>query len=112
MLNKYEDSDEVRDVIIEELQAILSAAGHEPQVIDDDSKLNANLHLSSLDLATLIAVLEDTFDVDPFAEFVAITSMRTVGDLVNAYFGCLSGELQQNYSSELEKAAERAKARK
>ena len=36
-------------------------------------------------LARIVASLEMKLDVDPFAEDVAITSIRTVGDLCNAY---------------------------
>ena len=41
--------------------------------------------LGSLDLAALVAKLERIWKVDPFLEAVAITEIRTVGDLCRAY---------------------------
>jgi acyl carrier protein len=47
--------------------------------------LSAELGLASLDVAELVANLEMQLGVDPFATHVSITSVQTVGDLVNAY---------------------------
>ena len=41
--------------------------------------------LGSLDLAALVAKLARIWKVDPFLEAVAITEIRTVGDLCRAY---------------------------
>ena len=53
--------------------------------VSNEQKLNADLGLSSLDLAQLVAVLELRLSADPFAKLVPITSIRTVGDLCDAY---------------------------
>jgi acyl carrier protein len=45
----------------------------------------SDLGLGSLDLAEVIVKLEAALDVDPFAELVSVTSLRTVGDLLRAY---------------------------
>jgi acyl carrier protein len=48
--------------------------------------------LTSLDLAALIARLEQRWHVDPFLEAVPITEIRTVADLCRAYRDCLNDE--------------------
>ena len=53
--------------------------------VDLDARLVADLGLRSLDLAEIVAVLEQQTDYDPFAEDVSITSVRTVKDLCSAY---------------------------
>lgn len=62
------------------------------KVIRDQNALVDHLGLTSLDLARIIATLELQLDVDPFAERVAITSIRTAGDLCAAYATCFSEE--------------------
>lgn len=47
--------------------------------------LTGDLGLKSLDLAQVIALLERELRADPFARLVPITSVRTVGDLCDAY---------------------------
>ncbi len=51
----------------------------------DGDRLVEDLGFSSLSMARIIAVLEDQFGTDPFSKSVAITSVRTVGDLAQAY---------------------------
>jgi len=53
--------------------------------LDEEQLLVDQLGLTSLDLARLVAVLEMELDTDPFSDEVPITSVRTVGDLMNAY---------------------------
>ena len=53
--------------------------------VNSEQKLNAELGFSSLDLAQLVAILEMKLDADPFAKLVSITTIRTVGDLCDAY---------------------------
>ncbi len=74
----------IRDIVVEAVreQARETSDGRE---FDEDTKLHAELGLKSLALAALVATLEHTLRVDPFADFVSITSIRTVGDLVAAY---------------------------
>ncbi len=54
--------------------------------------LTGELGLESLDLAQIVATLEAQTGLDPFAELVAVTSVRTVGDLVTAYRRARDGE--------------------
>jgi acyl carrier protein len=53
--------------------------------IQAGDRLTDELGLKSLDLAAVISVLELELGVDPFARLVAITDIRTVGDLCGAY---------------------------
>jgi acyl carrier protein len=55
------------------------------------------LGFSSLDVATLTALLENTFKVDPFGSGLAsITEIRTLQDMFNLYNRCLNqGEAKQ-----------------
>jgi acyl carrier protein len=52
--------------------------------ITPEQVLTTELGLESLDLAQLVAVLEEQLGVDPFAT-TAMTNVRTVGDLCAAY---------------------------
>jgi acyl carrier protein len=53
--------------------------------VENGQHLTAELGLTSLDLARILAVLELELGADPFASLVAITDVRTVGDLCAAY---------------------------
>jgi acyl carrier protein len=57
----------------------------------DDHDLLVATGLTSLDLAALIARLEQRWKVDPFLEAVPITEVRTVGDLCRAYRDFING---------------------
>jgi acyl carrier protein len=58
--------------------------------IRPDQMLVDDLGLRSLDLARIIAKLEMKLGVDPFAELVSVTSIRTPGDLCAAYAKCFA----------------------
>jgi acyl carrier protein len=78
---------------MEDLQTLVHDAVREvaqqrtPEVegVSDGQRLTGELGLRSLDLAQLVAILELRTGLDPFAAHVAITSVRTVGDIVAAY---------------------------
>ena len=55
-----------------------------------EERYNAALKAEIQVLKDRLAKLERKLGVDPFAERVAITSIRTVGDLCAAYGKCLS----------------------
>lgn len=48
-------------------------------------RLVGDLGLDSMDLAVIVATLEQKTGNDPFAERVTIASVRTLDDLVRAY---------------------------
>jgi len=84
----------------------LESVGLEQLLVED-------LGLKSLDLARIVAKLEILTGVDPFAELVAITSIRTAGDLYAAYARCFSAEAEtasEAAPSESEPAGARAAA--
>ncbi len=66
----------------------------EIEAVRPDQMLVEDLGLRSLDLARIIAKLEMKLGVDPFAELVAVTSIRTPGDLMAAYGKCFSTDEQ------------------
>jgi acyl carrier protein len=91
MLNQLFNESEIFEMIQVEVDLIFEERGLPKRQLSSDNRLNADLTLSSLDLARLCSSLELQTGVDPFQEFVSVTSIRTVGDLVNAYQMCLAG---------------------
>ena len=79
-----EIAESIRQAITEVLQR-----NDRPVKSFDQHDLLIGIGLTSLDLAALIAKLERVWKVDPFLEMVAITEMRTVGDLCRAYYDCI-----------------------
>lgn len=79
--------------------------------VNDGDTLTGELGLESLDLAQIVATLEARTALDPFAERVAITSIRTVGDLVAAYRDTRDGVPAADAAS-LTKARSRARDRR
>ncbi|MDT9684490.1 phosphopantetheine-binding protein [Streptomyces sp. TRM76323] len=71
----------VKAVLLEIVNEVAEPVEH----LDEDQLLVDQLGLTSLHLARLIAVLELELDTDPFSDEVPITSVRTVGDLLEAY---------------------------
>jgi acyl carrier protein len=71
----------VKAVLLEIVNEVADSVEH----LDDDQLLVDQLGLTSLQLARLVAVLELELDTDPFSDEVPITSVRTVGDLLEAY---------------------------
>ena len=54
--------------------------------VQDHQSLVEGLGFASLDVATLVALLETAFEVDPFRMNIAvITEIRTVEDIAKAY---------------------------
>ncbi|HRI64099.1 MAG TPA: acyl carrier protein [Polyangium sp.] len=95
----------VKQTIYSAIQDVIEDLGLEVSEIHDDDALVDGLGLKSLDLARLVAILELKLDVDPFAERVAITSIRTVGDLCAAYEQCFAappGNTSTNDSAPVE----------
>ncbi len=75
---------EIRRTIHRAIAEIVERGGGAAPAFDDDDLL-VDTGLASLDLAALVARLERVWRVDPFLEAVAITEIRTVGDLCRAY---------------------------
>ncbi len=73
--------------------------------------LTYDLGLRSLDLAQIVATLEMMLGADPFAQLVPITSVRTVGDLFDAYALALRGSAGPTAAIDAGRAAARRQAR-
>jgi acyl carrier protein len=107
--------EEIERTIEEEILHILDDKGvpaeQLPNVVRDDRL--GELGLTSLDLAQLVAGLEARLHADPFAELVAITSVRTVADLCRAYERFFAGETSGGDEAvALDEVRRRAQARR
>src|SRR5215475_1106239 len=107
-------ADQVETIILNKIRAMLAERGTSPTVsLSRGEKLNANLGLSSLDLALLVSELEFELGIDPFAKLVAVTSVRTIDDLVKAYQLAMSAEAKpENPDNGLVHAQRRAEKRR
>lgn len=83
MLNESNVSMPAKDAVNRKLRMILDETDL-PTTFRTSDRLET-IGLKSLDLARLVAELEEELGFDPFAEMIPITSIRTVGDLVEAY---------------------------
>ena len=60
--------------------------------LSPDKKVVDDLGFTSLDVATLTALLEGKFKVDPFGSgFATITEIRTIQDICDLYNRCVNG---------------------
>ena len=94
------------------VKRIIEQKGQPAPTIENHQRLTADLGLESLDVAKIVAVLEVELEVDPFAQLVAITDIRTVGDLTDAYRRALSGETASAAEPSLDASRQRAAARR
>ncbi len=84
MLSGNPGSEDIRAMVHRTIAEIVARSGRPvPKFGDDD--LLVDTGLASLDLAAVVARLERVWGVDPFLEVLAITEIRTVGDLCRAY---------------------------
>jgi aryl carrier-like protein len=84
VLSAKPNAAEIRQTVHRAIAEIVARSGRTMPAFGDDDLL-VDTGLASLDLAALVARLERVWRVDPFLEAVAITEMRTVGDLCGAY---------------------------
>jgi acyl carrier protein len=89
VLRQPADRGQVLEQVRREVAAVRAHRHAGVIAIDEETRL-ADLGITSLDLAEVISNLESVFDVDPFAEAVAITSITDVRSLCDAYLTCLS----------------------
>ncbi|MBX9789163.1 MAG: hypothetical protein K2Y37_09640 [Pirellulales bacterium] len=94
------------------VRRIIEQKGQPAPTIENHQRLTADLGLESLDVAKVVAVLEVELEVDPFAQLVAITDVRTVGDLAEAYRRALAGETAATAEPALDASRQRAAARR
>ena len=74
----------VEEMVKSTIAAVMTARDLDPGGIEPLARLSETLGLRSLDLAQIVLTLEDDLNIDPF-QSIPITSIRTVGDLADAY---------------------------
>jgi acyl carrier protein len=110
---KLPATDQIEAIIHERIYTLLRERSDELRTLQGSDNLNSALGLSSLDLATLVAQLEAELGFDPFTKSVAITSVRTVDDLVRAYRSAVAPPTVPNAADQLRATAvQRANARR
>ncbi len=78
------ESGRIRQAVAHTVSVTLRQAGRQvPDPLGDETLLNEELHLDSLDLAVVVVELERQLGVDPFRQ--PGTAIRTLGDLVAVY---------------------------
>ncbi|MDP4535565.1 phosphopantetheine-binding protein [Alkalimonas collagenimarina] len=98
MLDAQQIKNAILDSIIQEVATVLSEKSL-PITDLQSATAFSELSLTSLDLAELISNLEARYEVDPFEELVAITSVVTFDDLAAAYTLSLSGQSKQPHDA-------------
>ena len=93
MLAKNERAAQVDEMVRATIADLLDEQGLDNPGIEDEAKLVDTLGLKSMDIAQVVLTLEDELEIDPFQE-IPITSVRTVGDLIQAYQGALDPSLE------------------
>lgn len=109
MLNLHPKFPEISKAVREQVALLLDEKDLPARDFGPDDRLNTDLGLTSLDLASLVAALEMKLKADPFQELVPITSVRTIGDLEAAYVRFFSGtgtELEDDVLAEVRRRAE------
>ncbi|MBX9699427.1 MAG: hypothetical protein K2X74_08320, partial [Acetobacteraceae bacterium] len=92
MLTPDSRNDRIAGAVEDAIRTVLADRGEAALAFDATTALNTGIGLSSMDLAILVVELEATLGLDPFARLVPITSVRTVGDLAEAYRRAAAGE--------------------
>jgi len=101
----------VEETVTSTIAAVMAARGLDPGMIEPPARLSETLGLRSLDLAQIVLTLEDDLNIDPFQE-IPITSIRTVGDLTQAYLvtlGLSDGSVPGTQDMSAEMAAAKAR---
>jgi acyl carrier protein len=113
MLRPDLDRDQVAELVRDEIRQLLEERGEAVRTLSDTDNLAADLGFSSLDLAQLVAQLEQRIGEDPFTELVPITSVRNLRDLVDAYMTLTKATAETGSGNDeaLERTRQRAGAR-
>jgi acyl carrier protein len=103
--------EDVEQVVVDVVGGVAREKSASIESVEADQTLVDDLGLRSLDLARIIAKLELKLGVDPFAEMVAVTSIRTVGDLCAAYARCFEEDtvLEEEAEEEAEEEEDQTK---
>jgi acyl carrier protein len=112
MLNHVPNIAEISKTVRAQVSLLLDEKDLPLRDIVPEDRLNADLGMTSLDLASLVAALEMKLKADPFQEVVPITSVRTVGDLEAAYVKYFSNPGERGQDEDLAEVRRRAEARR
>jgi acyl carrier protein len=112
MLNQHPNFAEISEAVRDQVRLLLDEKDLPLRDIGSEDRLNADLGLTSLDLASLVAALEMKLKADPFQKLVPITSVRTIGDLEAAYAKFFSNVEDGVQDEDLAKVRRRAEARR
>lgn len=112
MLTSKFSLSEIRKAVRDQVALILEEKELPARDIKSEDLLNVDLGLTSLDLAILVTTLEIQLRADPFQELVAITSVRTIGDLEDAYLQFFSKTGDGVQDDELAKVRRQAENRR
>jgi len=112
MLNYPPNFAEISKAVRDQVRLLLDEKNLPVREIGSEDRLNADLGLTSLDLASLVAALEMTLKADPFQELVPITSVRSIGDLELAYVKFFSRGGDGVQDEDLAKIRRRAETRR
>ncbi|NKB51775.1 MAG: hypothetical protein GKR97_06060 [Rhizobiaceae bacterium] len=104
MLAKNDAENRVTNTVLDTITDLLQEQGLDSGGVEESAKLVDTLGLKSMDIAQIVLFLEDELDADPFQE-IPITSVRTVGDLINAYRVTLNPGLAADPELSLNKVA-------
>jgi len=88
MLEVTNSRDAIARRVAGTIAEVMAQRGLDPAAIAPEAKLSDTLGLKSMDLAQIVLDLEDGLETDPF-QTIPITSIRTVGDLIEAYAAAL-----------------------
>jgi acyl carrier protein len=111
MLNPHPKFSEISKAVRDQVALLIDEKNLPARDLGPDDRLNTDLGLTSLDLASLVAALEMKLKADPFQELVPITSVRTIGDLEAAYVRFFSGDRTELEDNDLAEVRRRAEAR-
>ncbi len=71
--------------VIAAIREITNRKPHRLAEVRREHRLIADLSMDSMDIAELVALLEEQLGKDPFAETASIADVRTVHDLIAVY---------------------------
>ncbi|HEV3003357.1 MAG TPA: acyl carrier protein [Pirellulales bacterium] len=104
--------DEIEQKVREVVLRVARQRSADVSNVDNGHRLTVELGLTSLDFARIIAILEMELGADPFGRCSAITDMRTVGDLCQAYRAALGKTRENDAAGAFAASESRAAARR
>ena len=111
MLTKTPTGAEIERTVHRTIEEVLRRSDREVPAFGSEDDIIAT-GLTSLDLASVVALLGREWQVDPFLQHRSITEVRTVGDLCRAYQACFDDTDATDADAALRAAQSRATRRR